>query len=63
MLIWSFVPLPLMPLGVEHLLLKSSILRSFIVPLPLMPLGVEHTRDWDFHLALVRAFTFDAFRR
>ncbi len=36
------VPLPLMPLGVEHVALVNHCGSSLYVPLPLMPLGVEH---------------------
>ncbi len=39
------VPLPLMPLGVEH---QRPIVRGewdLDVPLPLMPLGVEHSMN------------------
>ncbi len=38
-----FVPLPVMPKGVEHAKLQCGTVPITYVPLPVMPKGVEHT--------------------
>ncbi len=57
------VPLPLMPVGVEHS--KAAFLAelSRLVPLPLMPVGVEHEIFFSANAVPTGAFTFDACRR
>ncbi len=57
------VPLPLMPLGVEHGEIATLSMNNQTVPLPLMPLGVEHPKIPTKWGSCSCAFTFDAFRR
>ncbi len=57
------MPLPLMPVGVEHF--KGVFFRQIAsgVPLPLMPVGVEHKPGRKGTVGIESAFTFDACRR
>ena len=41
----TWVPVPVMPIGVEHLPVCCGCGTASPVPVPVMPIGVEHRQD------------------